>query len=175
MRIHGELRIRLTESKIIFWFDLKLSLPSPARCAGGLCLRRRDRGDGTDALRACAAGPLLHLRVGVGVAVLPPVARLLRPHRHPIHHEATLPRHYQAAGPTACSLECSDFHFWEKSGVDWNIAGLAAEFRSEKIPRNRLGTASVIPRKIVLIPRHSEVYGKVYSEARNGRKWHEKN
>jgi hypothetical protein len=29
--------------------------------------------------------------------------------------------------------------------------GLPAEFRSEKIPRNRLGTASVIPRKKVLI------------------------
>ncbi len=53
--------------------------------------------------------------------------------------------------------------------------GLAAEFRSEKIPRNRLGTASFIPRKKVLIPRHSGVYGRVYSEARNGRKWHEKN
>jgi|LakMenEpi03Aug12_release.lakeMendotaPanAssembly.Ray.scaffolds.fasta_scaffold1288472_1 hypothetical protein len=55
-----------------------------------------------------------------------------------------------------------------------NTLGLAAEFRSEKIPRNRLGTASVIPQKIVLIPRHSDVYGKVYSEARNGRKWPEK-
>jgi hypothetical protein len=53
--------------------------------------------------------------------------------------------------------------------------GLAAEFRSEKISRNRLGTASVIPRKKVLIPRHSEVYGRVYSEAQKGRKGHEKN
>jgi hypothetical protein len=53
--------------------------------------------------------------------------------------------------------------------------GLAAEFRSEKIWQNRLGTASVIPWKKVLIPRHSEVYGRVYSEARNGRKWQEKN
>jgi hypothetical protein len=44
-----------------------------------------------------------------------------------------------------------------------------------KIPRNRLGTSSVFPRKKVLIPRHSEVYGRVYSEARNGGKWHEKN
>jgi hypothetical protein len=35
--------------------------------------------------------------------------------------------------------------------------GLAAEFRSEKIPQNSLGTACVIPRKKVLIPRHSEV------------------
>ncbi len=52
--------------------------------------------------------------------------------------------------------------------------GLATEFRSEKIPRNRLGMASVIPRKKVLIPRHSEVFGRVNSEARNGRKWHEK-
>ncbi len=49
--------------------------------------------------------------------------------------------------------------------------GLATEFRSEKIPRNRFGTANVIPRKKVLIPRHSELYGRVYSEARNGRKW----
>jgi hypothetical protein len=49
--------------------------------------------------------------------------------------------------------------------------GLATEFRSEKIPRNRLGIASVIPRKKVLIPRNSEVYGRVYSEARNGRKY----
>ena len=52
------------------------------------------------------------------------------------------------------------------------VLGLATEFRSEKIPRNRHGTASVIPRNKMLIPRHSEVYGKVYSEARNGRKWH---
>jgi hypothetical protein len=31
----------------------------------------------------------------------------------------------------------------------------------------------VIPRKKVLIPRHSEVYGRVYSEAQNGRELHE--
>jgi hypothetical protein len=34
--------------------------------------------------------------------------------------------------------------------------GLATEFRSEKIPRNRLGMVSVIPRKKVLIPRSTE-------------------
>jgi hypothetical protein len=34
--------------------------------------------------------------------------------------------------------------------------GLATEFRSEKIPRNRLGMASVILWKKVLIPKHSE-------------------
>ncbi len=39
--------------------------------------------------------------------------------------------------------------------------GLRTEFRSEKIQRNRLGTVSVILRKKVLIPRHSEVYGRV--------------
>jgi hypothetical protein len=33
---------------------------------------------------------------------------------------------------------------------------------------------SVIPRKKALIPRHSEFYDRVNSEARNGRKWHEK-
>ncbi len=32
--------------------------------------------------------------------------------------------------------------------------GLGTEFRSEKIPRNRLGMVSVIPRKKVLIPKH---------------------
>jgi hypothetical protein len=50
-----------------------------------------------------------------------------------------------------------------------SLLGLATEFRSEKIPRNILRIASVIPRKKVLIPRHSEVYGRVNSEARNGR------
>jgi hypothetical protein len=55
--------------------------------------------------------------------------------------------------------------------------GLATEFRSEKIPRNRLGMVSVIPRKKVFIPRHSEVTGRVNYEARNGmeRKYAEKN
>ncbi len=41
------------------------------------------------------------------------------------------------------------------------------EFRSEKIPRKRLGTISVIPQKKVLIPRHSEFSGRANSEARN--------
>jgi hypothetical protein len=49
--------------------------------------------------------------------------------------------------------------------------GLGTEFRSEKIPRNRLGTVSVIPRKKVLIPRHSEFRGRANSEARNGREF----
>jgi hypothetical protein len=48
------------------------------------------------------------------------------------------------------------------------LIGLGTEFRSEKIPRNRLGTVSVIPRKKVLIPRHSEFRGRASSEARNG-------
>ena len=48
------------------------------------------------------------------------------------------------------------------------LVGLGTEFRSEKIPRNRLGMASVIPRKKVLIPRHSEFRGSANSEARNG-------
>jgi hypothetical protein len=45
--------------------------------------------------------------------------------------------------------------------------GLGTEFRSEKIPRNRLGTVSVIPQKKALIPRHSEFRGRANSEARN--------
>jgi hypothetical protein len=38
--------------------------------------------------------------------------------------------------------------------------GLAMEFRSEKIPRNRLGMASVIPRKKALFPRQFRVLRK---------------
>jgi hypothetical protein len=48
------------------------------------------------------------------------------------------------------------------------------EICSEKNLRNRLGTISVIPRKKLLIPRNSEVYGTVNSEARNGTELHEK-
>ncbi len=44
---------------------------------------------------------------------------------------------------------------------------MGTEFRSENIPRNRLGMISVIPRKKVLIPRHSEFRGRANSEARN--------
>jgi hypothetical protein len=49
--------------------------------------------------------------------------------------------------------------------------GLGTEFRSEKIPRNRLGMISVIPRKKAFIPRHSEFRGRANSEARNGTEW----
>ena len=42
------------------------------------------------------------------------------------------------------------------SSVTVFILGLGTEFRSEKIPRNKLGTASVIPRKKLLIPRFTE-------------------
>ncbi len=38
--------------------------------------------------------------------------------------------------------------------------GLGTEFRSEKIPRNRLGMISVILRKKVLIPWHSDFRGR---------------
>jgi hypothetical protein len=48
-------------------------------------------------------------------------------------------------------------------------------FRSEKIPWNRLGTVFVIPWKKVLIPKHSEAYGRVNSDARNGTELHEEN
>ncbi len=71
---------------------------------------------------------------------------------------------------------------WEKSEVkdkNRNLVGfgnavrigLGTEFRSEKIPRNRLGMVSVIPRKKALIPRHSEFRGRANSEARNGTEW----
>jgi hypothetical protein len=52
--------------------------------------------------------------------------------------------------------------------------GLGTESRSEKNPRIRLGTVFVIPRKKVLIPRHSEFRGRTSSEARNGREFREK-
>jgi hypothetical protein len=45
---------------------------------------------------------------------------------------------------------------------------LGTEFRSEKIPRNRLGLIFVIRRKKVLIPSHSDFRGRADSEARNG-------
>ncbi len=51
---------------------------------------------------------------------------------------------------------------------------MSTEFGFEKIPRNRLGMVFVIPRKKVLIPRNSEVYERVNSEARNGLELHEK-
>jgi hypothetical protein len=44
------------------------------------------------------------------------------------------------------SCHCFLFHF------SISIVELGTEFRSEKIPRNRLGMVSVIPRKKVLIP-----------------------
>jgi hypothetical protein len=58
---------------------------------------------------------------------------------------------------------------WSREGM--SCLGLGTEFRSEKIPRNRLGTVSVIPRKKVLIPRHSEFRGRANSEAQNGSEW----
>ncbi len=58
---------------------------------------------------------------------------------------------------------------WRKLQSDRSMArlGLGTEFRSEKIPRNRLGMVSAIPRKKVLLPRHSEFRGRANSEARN--------
>jgi hypothetical protein len=46
--------------------------------------------------------------------------------------------------------------------------GLGTEFHFEKIPRNRLGMVSVIPRKKAPIPSHSEFRGRANSDARNG-------
>ena len=55
-------------------------------------------------------------------------------------------------------------------GVEEEL-GLGTEFLSEKIPRNRLGMISVIPRKKVLIPRYSEFRGRANSEAQNEMEW----
>ncbi len=58
-----------------------------------------------------------------------------------------------------------------------NVCRVENGISFRKIPRNRLGTVFVIPRKKVLIPRHSKVHGRVNSEARNEteRKYAEKN
>jgi hypothetical protein len=52
--------------------------------------------------------------------------------------------------------------------VEEAAIGLGTEFRSEKIPRNRLRMVSVISRKKVLIARHSEFRGRANSEALKG-------
>jgi hypothetical protein len=68
----------------------------------------------------------------------------------------------------ACNVQCT-------SAVCESGLGLGTEFRSEKIPRNRLGMVSVIPRKKAIIPRHSEFRGRANSEARNGMEFRGKN
>jgi hypothetical protein len=63
------------------------------------------------------------------------------------------------------TVECGGAGLQEEGATppaSWQ--GLGTEFRSEKIPRNRLGKVSVIPRKKVLIPRHNEVHGRVVSD-----------
>jgi hypothetical protein len=62
-------------------------------------------------------------------------------------------------------IDSDMYVFDESTGLK---LGLATEFRSEKNPRNRFGMDSVILRKKVLIPRHSEVRGRVNPEALNG-------
>jgi hypothetical protein len=52
------------------------------------------------------------------------------------------------------------------------VAGIPAALRvGNRISLNRPGTVSVIPRKKVLILRHSEFCGRANSEACNGMKW----
>jgi hypothetical protein len=60
--------------------------------------------------------------------------------------------------------------FRSSIGGHANALGLATEFRSEKIPRNSLGTDSVIPRKKVLIPTEFRIPRKspFRSSERNG-------
>ncbi len=63
---------------------------------------------------------------------------------------------------------------WGRGG---QYVGLGTEFLSEKIPRNRLGMIFVIPRKKVLIPRHSEFRGRANSKRgmeQNGTEFREK-
>jgi hypothetical protein len=49
-----------------------------------------------------------------------------------------------------------------------SISARVANKRSEKIPRNRLWTVFVIPRKKVLLSRNSICLGIAHSQARNG-------
>ncbi len=63
-------------------------------------------------------------------------------------------------------------HFVHRGLYTWRV-GNGISF--QKIKRNRLGTVFVIPRKKVLFPRHSKVYGRVNSEGWNGIELQEKN
>ncbi len=54
------------------------------------------------------------------------------------------------------------------SSCSWTGLGLGTEFRSEKIPRNRLGTVSVIMRKNALIPSSAEEPIWKFGTERNG-------
>ncbi len=49
--------------------------------------------------------------------------------------------------------------------------GLPSKFRSEKIPRNRLGAVFVVPRKKVLLSRNSVCLGIAHTKVRNGTEW----
>jgi hypothetical protein len=53
--------------------------------------------------------------------------------------------------------------------IPWNrfLGSFVGNETFRKIPRNRLGMVSVIPRKKVLIPGHSKVHGRVNSKTRN--------
>jgi hypothetical protein len=70
--------------------------------------------------------------------------------------------------PLSCVCERSLYSHVRPTYFSAAELGLGTEFRSEKIPRNRLGTVSVILRKKVLIPGHSKFRGRANSEARNG-------
>jgi hypothetical protein len=61
------------------------------------------------------------------------------------------------------SLRYVDFALHCYGKAKMKCQGLGTEFRSEKIHRNRLGTVSVVPRKKMLIPRHSKLHGKANS------------
>jgi hypothetical protein len=63
-----------------------------------------------------------------------------------------------------------------QTGTIYICGALVQGWQRNLVPKKFRGIDSEqLPLFRVLIPRHSEVYGRVYSEARNGRKWHEKN
>jgi hypothetical protein len=96
------------------------------------------------------------------------------PTTHIIDHKKVPEAATDRAAPPL-PVRCSDFtNMCIKKGMSSGV-GLATEFHSEKILRNRLRMVSFIPWKKVFIPRHSEFYGRVNSEARNGRTKDEKN
>ncbi len=79
---------------------------------------------------------------------------------------AQTPGEGEESGSRLLTLKIDSNEKWGES-ERWLWLGLDG-IRTEKIPRNRHGTISVIPRKKVLIPRHSEFSGRANSEARNG-------
>ncbi len=86
----------------------------------------------------------------------PPPPPCTGPPSPPPSSRATSPPPCPPAGP-----------FPPTTWISGSVGKVGNGISFRKIPRNRVGTVSVIPRKKVLIPRHSEFRRRANSEARN--------